>query len=169
MSQPYVAQLLLGSWNIVPKGYAQCNGQILQINANQALFALLGTTFGGNGVQTFALPNLQGRTPVGVGSNGGNTTAWGQIGGEETHTLIAAEVPQHNHALNVVGGANSTLSNGNMLASGGANVYTAPANLGAMIAGTLSTVGSSQAHENRQPYLVMNWLIALTGIFPSRN
>jgi microcystin-dependent protein len=171
MSTPYIGQLLLAAFGQpgIARVYVPCNGQTMQINSNQALFSLLGTTFGGDGRTTFLLPNLQGRTPVGVGTNGPNNIIYGQKGGEETHTLIPNEVPQHNHALNVVAGANLQSPNGNMLGSGGANVYAAPANPGAMRAGTLGTVGSSQAHENRQPYLVMNWLIALTGLFPSRN
>jgi microcystin-dependent protein len=170
MSTPYVGQLLLAAFGQqkISSVYVSCNGQTMQVSSNQALFSLLGTTFGGNGIQTFLLPNLQGRTPVGVGALDGNTINWGQAGGEETHLLIEKEVPQHNHALNVVAGANATQPTGHMLASGGAAVYASPTNPGAMNPGTLSTVGSSQAHENRQPFLVMNWLIALTGIFPSR-
>jgi microcystin-dependent protein len=169
MSTPFIGQLLLAAFKQPGIGnvYVPCNGQSIQINRNQALFSLIGTTFGGS-LTDFNLPNLQGRTPIGFGSNAGINIAWGQLGGEETHLLVEREVPQHNHSLNVVAGANTFKPAANMLASGGAPVYSSPTNLGPMNAGTLSTAGSSQAHENRQPYLVMNWLIALNGIFPSR-
>lgn len=169
MSTPFIGQLLLAAFGQQGIGniYVPCNGQSLAINRNQALFSLIGTTYGGS-LTEFNLPNLQGRTPVGFGIQAGLNIAWGQVGGEETHRLVEREVPQHNHALNVVAGANTFKPAGNMLASGGAPIYAIPTSLGAMNASTLSTVGSSQAHENRQPFLVMNWLIALTGIFPSR-
>src|ERR1700761_6701107 len=122
MSTPYVGQLLLAAFGLpsIARTYVACNGQQIEIAQNQALFSLLGTTFGGDGRTNFLLPNLQGRTPVGEGSNGGDTMIWGQKGGEETHTLNVNEVPRHNHALNVVAGANLTSPTGNMLASGGA-------------------------------------------------
>jgi microcystin-dependent protein len=162
---PFIGQLLLASWSYATTGFLACNGQALPINQYQALFSLLGTSFGGNGTTTFQLPNLQGRTPVGVG-NGIN---WGQTGGEETHTLNANEVPAHNHVLSAAANSNLTSPTGNLPGSAGVVAYTALTNTAPMHAGTLSTVGASQPHENRQPYLVMNWLIALTGIFPSRN
>jgi microcystin-dependent protein len=167
MSTPYLAQLMLVSFSFAPKGFATCNGQVLPINQNQALFSLLGTTFGGNGVTTFNLPNLQGRTPVGF--NGG--FALGQVGGEEIHTLTAAEVPAHTHQLQgVSGAANSANPAGNLFAaSPGSNTPYSPSGAVAMKAGSLSNYGGSQPHENHQPYLVMNWVIALQGIFPSRN
>jgi len=167
MSQPFIAQLMLASFNFPPKGWAQANGQILAINQNQALFSLVGTTYGGNGIQTFALPNLQGRTPVGVG-NGIN---YGEVSGVESVTLLSVNVPPHVHSLNASGAAASTgrPAAGDMLAGGGSNNYIAASSLGSMSAATVSTVGGSQPHENRQPYLVMNWCIALFGIFPSRN
>jgi microcystin-dependent protein len=166
MSQPYLGQLLLASFNYAPKGYALCNGQIMAINQNAALFSLLGTTYGGNGIQTFALPNLQGRTPVGVG-NGIN---YGEISGEDSHTLLSSEVPVHTHQLQAAStGANGAKPEGEILAGGGANFFTGAANLVAMNAATLSNVGGSQSHENRQPFLVMTWCIALSGIFPTRS
>ena len=167
MGTPFVAQLLLASFNFAPKGYALANGQLLPINQNQALFSLVGTTYGGNGTQTFALPNLQGRTSVGVG-NGIN---YGQVAGVESVTLLPIQVPPHVHSLNASGAAASTgrPAAGDMLAGGGSNNYIAASSLGSMSAATVSTVGGSQPHENRQPYLVMNWCIALFGIFPSRN
>jgi microcystin-dependent protein len=162
---PFLGQLMLASWNYTTQGWAQCNGQLMPIAQNQALFALLGTTYGGDGRVTFALPNLQGRTPVGFG-NGINL---GQAGGEEYHTLLASEVPLHGHTLQAASGANSTKPGGNLVAGGGATLFTGAANLGAMSAGTIGNTGGSQPHENRQPYLVMNWCIALQGIFPSQN
>jgi microcystin-dependent protein len=170
MSQPYLGQLLLASFNFAPKGYFLCNGQTLAINSYTALFSLLGTTFGGNGVQTFQLPNLQGRTPVGVGTaTGSNNIAYGEISGEEQHTLLSSEVPIHTHPLQAGVGANEAKPNGSILASGGAAFYTGAANLTAMNHAVLSQYGSSLPHENRQPFLVMTWCIAFSGIFPSRN
>jgi len=167
MSQPFLAQLMLASFNFAPKGWAQANGQVLPIAQNTALISLVGTTFGGNGVQTFALPNLQGRTPVGVGNN----IAYGEVGGVESVTLVSSNVPPHTHALNASGATASggRPAAGDMLAGGGSSNFGSAATLGSMSAGTVSTVGGSLPHENRQPYLVMNWCIALSGIFPSRN
>jgi microcystin-dependent protein len=169
--EPFLGQLMLFPFNYAPKGWAQCNGQLLAINQFQALFALLGTTFGGNGTTNFALPNLQGRTPVGTGGQANVTL--GQTGGEEQHTLSAAEVPPHSHRLQAVtSGANQAVPNGNLLAttSGAATIYNAsgqnPTQLNLQ---TISTAGGGQPHENRTPYLVMNWCIALVGIFPSQN
>jgi microcystin-dependent protein len=169
MAEPYIGQLSLASWSFANKPYyALCNGQSLAINQYQAVFALLGTVFGGDGRTNFMLPNLQGRTPVGVGTAGGNTIAYGQQGGQETHTLVSSEVPQHTHALNSVQPPNNNSPSGTTLSSAGLIAYGPLVNLGAMNGGTLTQAGSGQAHENRQPYLVMNWLIALSGIFPTR-
>jgi microcystin-dependent protein len=165
MDTPYVGQLLLAAWGFATAPYVPCNGQTMLISQNQALFSLLGTTFGGDGRVNFLLPNLQGRTPVGFG----NGIAYGQVGGEEGHTLVAGEVPVHTHQLNASATANTVGPGGNLLGSGGLVAYTGAAGVSPMNAGTLSNAGSGQAHENRQPYLAMNWLIALTGIFPSRS
>jgi microcystin-dependent protein len=167
MSQPFVAQMMLVGFNFAPKGWAQANGQLMPINQNQALFSLVGTTYGGNGVQNFALPNLQGRTPVGVG-NGIN---YGEVGGVESVTLLSVNVPPHIHSLNASGAAAAGLrpAAGDLLAGGGSNNYVAAGSLGSMNAASVSTVGGNQPHENRQPFLVMLWCIALQGIFPSRN
>jgi microcystin-dependent protein len=156
---------MLASWNYTTQGWAVCNGQLMAINQYQALFALLGTTYGGNGIQTFALPNLQGRTPVGFG----NGVALGQVGGEEFHTLSAAEVPAHTHPLPAAAGANLTKPAGALVAGGGASLFGVFANQVAMNGGTIANSGGGQPHENRQPYLVLNWCIALTGIFPTQN
>jgi microcystin-dependent protein len=165
MATPYLGQLLLASFNYAPNGYAMCNGQIMAINQNAALFSLLGTTFGGNGIQTFGLPNLQGRTPVGVSSS----IMYGEVSGEESHTLLSTEVPSHSHILNAAGVANSAKPAGSALAGGGATGYTAATGLAAMNSATLTSIGGGQLHENRQPFLVMTWCIALTGIFPTRS
>jgi microcystin-dependent protein len=161
--QPFLGQLLLASWNFAPKGFLMCNGQILAINQWTALFALLGTTYGGNGIQTFAIPNLQGRTPVGAG----NTVAWGEVGGTDSVTLNQLQVPTH--TLHATTQASSAKPAGNAIAAGGGNFFTPPANLQPMNPGTIGSVGGSQPHENRQPFLVMTWLISTSGIFPSRS
>jgi microcystin-dependent protein len=167
MSQPFVAQLMLASFNFAPKGWAQANGQLMPINQNQALFSLVGTTYGGDGIQTFALPNLQGRTPVGVGAG----INYGEVSGVESVTILSVNVPPHTHQLDASGAVASGArpAAGDLLGSQGGNVFAGPTSLGAMSAATISTVGGNQPHENRQPYLVMNWCIALQGIFPSRS
>jgi microcystin-dependent protein len=168
MGLPYFGQLLLGAWGFAPKGYSACNGQLLQISQNQQLFSLLGTTYGGDGRVTFALPNLQGRTPIGFSG----AFPQGSSGGEDFHTLTVAEVPPHTHQLRGSGAAPSSFNPATAMfatSSGTPKLYAAPSSLVAMNAGTISTAGGSQSHENRQPFLVMNWVIALTGIFPTRN
>ena len=169
MSTPFLGQLMLASWNFANKGFALCNGQLLPINQNQALFSLFGTTYGGDGRVNFGLPNLQGRTPMSFG-NGFNL---GQVDGEEFHTLVANEVPTHTHTLQGTTTAASAAKppTGNLLAatSGAATLYAGASSLQPMNAATISFVGGSQPHENRQPFLVMNWLVALQGIFPSQN
>jgi microcystin-dependent protein len=169
MSTPFLAQLMLVSFNFAPKGWALANGQLLPINQNQAIFALVGTTYGGNGVQNFALPNLQGRTPVGVG--GPNSIGYGEMAGVESVTLLSTNVPPHTHTLNASGASasSSRLAAGDLLAGQGSINFAPAASLGSMSAATVSTVGGSQPHENRQPYLVLCWCIALAGIFPSQN
>jgi microcystin-dependent protein len=139
----------------------------MPINQNQALFSLVGTTYGGDGIQTFALPNLQGRTPVGVGAG----INYGEVSGVESVTILSVNVPPHTHQLDASGAAASGArpAAGDLLGSQGGNVFAGPTSLGAMSAATISTVGGNQPHENRQPYLVMNWCIALQGIFPSRS
>ena len=170
MSQPFVAEIRIVSFGFPPKGWAQCNGQSLPINQNQALFALLGTTFGGNGITTFNLPHFRGRTTIGSGSQSGTPVFTpGQMAGEETHTLLLGEMPLHNHLVNASSSsANQTSPSGNYWANGVAQYSTGPIN--APLAGNaISQTGSGQAHENRSPYLVLNFIIAITGIFPSRS
>jgi microcystin-dependent protein len=166
MAEPFLSEIRMMSFNFAPKGWAQCNGQLMPINQNQALFALLGTRFGGNGQTTFALPNLQGRTPIHVGSG----FTLGQAAGEQAHTLSIAEMPTHTHFVNVNnGGSGSTTPLGNVLAKAGANVFGPAQSLAAMNAATTTATGGSQAHLNMMPFLTISFCIALQGIFPSPN
>jgi microcystin-dependent protein len=163
---PFLGQLMLASWNYANTGYTMCNGQLLPINSNQALFALLGTTYGGDGIRTFGLPNLQGRTPISFG----NGFVLGEMSGEDHHTLLTTEVPPHSHFEMASSAApDKTAPGGNLLANGSVNLYATASNLQPMNHGSIGITGGSQSHENRQPFLVMTWLIALTGIFPSQN
>jgi microcystin-dependent protein len=169
MSTPYLAEIRLTSFLFAPRGWAMCNGQLLPINQNQALFALLGTTYGGDGRTNFALPNLQGRAPMHFSA----THALGEVGGEASHTLTAAEMPAHVHTLRASGKAAATSSpNGAVLAAvprGGTPAYAASGNLVPLNPAAVASSGGSQPHENRAPYLTLNFIIALQGIFPSRN
>jgi microcystin-dependent protein len=166
---PFLGQLMLCPWSFTARGWAFCNGQQMSIVQNQALFALLGTFYGGDGIRTFAVPNLLGMTPIGIGvDQSGNEYSIGTMGGEALHTLNLQEVPPHTHTVNASkAAANSTTPQGGMLA--GTSVFTATANLSGMNGGVILPTGGNQPHENRQPYLVMNWCIALQGIFPSQN
>ena len=167
MSEPFIGEIRIMSFNFAPKGWALCNGQILQINQNQALFSLLGTTYGGDGRTTFALPNLQGRTPVHWGGN----TVLGECAGEETHSLVSTEIPSHTHlagAVSVPG--NASAPTGTLLAAEPTLMYGPPTgNLVALTAGTVAPAGGSQPHDNMMPFLTLNFCIALVGIYPSRN
>jgi len=163
MSEPFLGEIKIISWNFPPKGWAFCNGQLLPINQNQALFSILGTTYGGNGQTTFALPNLQGRSPVHVGSG----ISLGELGGETAHTLNISELPAHNHVPNANSGAATVGAiAGNFWSSTG---KYAPASNNAMNPACILPTGGSQPHENMSPYLVLNFIIALQGIFPSQN
>jgi microcystin-dependent protein len=166
LSTPYISEIRLFTFNFAPKGWAFCNGQLLPINQNQALFSLLGTTYGGDGRVNFALPNLQGRVPMHLG----NGLTLGQAGGETAHTLLAAELPTHMHFVNgspnAATGVNPT---GTYLASSPGNVYAPPPGNTSLMPATVSSVGASQAHDNMSPYLVLNFCIALQGIYPSQN
>lgn len=160
MAEPFLSEIRLMSFNFPPRGWALCNGQLLPINQNQALFSLLGTTFGGDGRVNFALPDLRGRTPIHVG--GSHTL--GERGGEQAHTLSLAELPQHTHAGRASARAADTISpGGNTLAE--ASQYTDTAGNAAMVGA--SNTGGSQAHLNMQPFLTISFCIALQGIFPS--
>lgn len=169
MGQPYIGEVKLISWNYAPRGWAFCNGALMAINQNQALFVILGTTYGGNGQTTFALPDLRGRAALHMGS-GFNT---GNVGGEESHTLIKSEMPAHNHFVNASDTqGNQNTVQGNILAREVGNPYggyPAGPSITTLAPDTITNTGGSQPHENRQPYLVINFIIALQGIFPSRN
>ena len=167
MAEPFLSEIRLMSFVFAPKGWALCNGQLLPINQNQGLFSLLGTTFGGDGRVNFALPDLRGRIPIHVGS--GHTL--GERGGEQAHTLSIAEIPTHTHVANASGnnGTTDTPASGVLLGGASLDLYHAPTNLVAMNAGIIANVGGSQAHLNMQPFLTLNFCIALQGIFPSPN
>jgi microcystin-dependent protein len=166
LSEPFLSEIKIMSFGFPPKGWALCNGQLLPINQNQALFALLGTTYGGDGRVNFALPNLQGRVPLHMG--GGFTL--GQVAGEQAHTLTTNELPAHTHTLQGSSSqGDAATAAGNVLASPLNQNYHPPANLGAMDPSTVGVSGSSQSHNNMQPFLTLNFCIALQGIFPSRN
>jgi microcystin-dependent protein len=172
MAEPFLSEIRIMSFAFAPKGWALCNGQLLPIAQNQALFALLGTTYGGDGRTNFALPDLRGRTPIHVGSG----HALGERGGEPAHTLSVQELPSHTHTLSGnPSGATTNVPTGNVLARGQAgnnpmNYYdTSQTNLVAMNAASIGNTGSSQPHENMQPYLTLTFAIALQGIFPSQN
>ncbi len=165
--EPFLSEIRLMSFVFAPKGWALCNGQLLPINQNQALFSLLGTTFGGNGQTTFALPDLRGRTPIHVGA--GHTL--GERGGEQTHTLSIAEVPTHTHTLSASSN-NATIdtpANSVLIGQASIDMYRSPTNLQAMEPGSVSNTGGNQAHLNMQPFLALSFCIALQGIFPSPN
>ena len=167
MAEPFLAEVRMVSFNFAPRGWALCNGQLMPINQNQALFSLLGTMYGGDGRTTFALPNLQGRTPIHIGN--GHTQ--GEAAGVQQQTLGIGEIPQHNHNLNAVntnaGNVNNP-TNANLATSAPAEIYAA-ANLAPMSNTSLASAGGSQPHNNMQPYLTIGFCIALQGIFPSQS
>jgi microcystin-dependent protein len=175
MSDPFISEIRMMAFSYAPQSWVQCNGQIMSIQQNTALFSLLGTAYGGNGMNTFGLPNLQGRVPMHMG----NGFSLGQQVGEESHTLVTAEMPQHFHDMSAstaaatlaIGTPGTALAEGQTPGSGGqpVNLY-APAGgtTVAFNAGAVSNTGGSQPHENRQPYLALNFCIALSGLFPSR-
>ena len=167
MAEPFLSEIRLMSFGFPPKGWALCNGQLLPINQNQALFSLLGTTYGGNGTTTFGLPDLQGRVPIHMGS--GHTL--GERGGEQAHTLSIAELPAHTHTLNGTSNTgNLIIAAGNLLGTSPSQMYQAPDNnLTPMNPASIANVGGSQAHPNMQPFLTLNFSIALQGIFPTQN
>jgi microcystin-dependent protein len=167
MAEPFLGELKMISWDWTPKGWAFCNGQVMPINQNQALFSLLGTTYGGDGRTTFGLPDLRGKVPIHFGAG----WSMGNIGGESAHTLSSAEMPAHNHFVvaDTADGSATPPANPRLAASVGQPLYGPAANLVTMAANSISNTGGSQAHLNDQPYTVVNFIIALQGIFPSQN
>ena len=165
MAEPFLSEIRMMSFGFPPKGWAFCNGALLPINQNQALFSLLGTTYGGDGRVNFGLPNLQGRTPMHIGA--GHTL--GELGGEQAHTVTISEMPQHIHFMqgSSTNGGSQPPAN-NILAATPALIYNAPGNATTLQPGTVGNTGGSQAHPNMQPYLTINFSIALQGIFPSQ-
>lgn len=163
MAEPFLAEVRLMSFVFPPRGWALCNGQLLPINQNQALFSLLGTTFGGDGRVNFGLPDLRGRTPIHVGS--GHTL--GERAGEQSHTLSIAELPSHTHVMQATNNVGAQAPAGTVFAKTGANTFGAASNLTAMAVPSVVNVGGSQPHLNMQPFLTLSFCIALQGIFPS--
>ena len=167
MSEPFLGEIRAFGFNFAPRGWAMCNGQLLPIAQNTALFSLLGTTYGGNGQTTFALPDLRGRVPVHMGQGHGlSNRIQGEQSGEENHTLIITEMPAHAHAQPASNAEQDTNRPGNAVPAKG-GVYAGSTDGTVMDAST--PTGGSQPHNNMQPYLVLNYCIALQGIFPSRN
>jgi microcystin-dependent protein len=165
MSTPFIGEVRIFGFNFSPKGWAKCDGQLLPIMQNQALYALLGTTYGGNGQTTFALPDLRGRAQMHVGSQ----YSLGQRAGEENHTLTINELPAHSHPAAASSDNAATQNPAGGVLAGAANLYGGATTLQALIPATVSPQGGGQAHPNMQPYLVVNICIALQGLFPSRN
>ncbi len=173
MSDPFVAEIRIFPFNFPPKGWAFCNGQLLPISQNTALFSLLGTTYGGDGKSTFALPDLQGSTPMQPGQGQGlSLRDLGQMSGVETVTLLESEIPVHTHSIS---GSNEDATQGSLTntvipskASGGQPYLSPPANLQPMNFQSLAVAGGSLPHNNMQPYLTLNFCIALQGVFPQR-
>ena len=180
MTAPYLGMIQSFAFPFAPKGWALCNGQLLAIQQNQALFSLLGTTYGGNGTQNFGLPNLQSRTPLGYGNGTTGTYTLGEIAGVENVTLLTTQLPQHNHLLsgNTTAGStdtpasNTSLANGTNVGSPGpftVQMYSSATPSGQLASQSVGNYGSSLPHPNLMPYLVINFCIALSGVFPSRN
>lgn len=168
MASPFLGQIGTYSFSFPPRYWAFCNGQMLSINQNLALFSLLGTQFGGNGSTTFGLPNMQTQTPLHVGSDAGQ----GRVGGSPYHSLSVAELPAHTHTARASGATSVTASpspTSRLGTSRPGTLYGAPNNAYAMNSQVIGATGGSQPHENRQPYLVVSYSIALAGTFPSRN
>lgn len=174
MSEPFIAEIRIFAGNFAPRGWAFCNGQLLPISQNTALFSLIGTTYGGDGRTTTALPNLEGRAPMHPGRGPGLTDKrLGERGGFETVTLTEAQMPSHRHTIRAAnspfGGLQAPNPQRTLNRSGSGNAYHAPTALVPMASQVLPQTGGSQAHNNEQPYLTMNFIIALVGLYPSRS
>jgi microcystin-dependent protein len=166
MSEPFLSEIKVVSFNFAPRGWALCNGQMLPLNQNQALFALLGTTYGGNGQTNFALPNLRGRVPIHMGN--GHTL--GESAGSTSVTVNIQQLPQHMHVLQAsTSGANTTPDPSGAFLAPVNNAYGPATSLTTLDASSVTSVGGSQPHNNMMPYLALNFIIALQGIFPSQN
>ena len=164
MTEPFLAEIRIMSFNFSPKGWALCTGQLIAISQNTALFSLLGTTFGGNGINTFGLPDLRGRVPIHVGN--GHTL--GESGGEQAHTLSISELPTHIHTMQAsASAADSSSPGGYLLATPPAALYRSANNLAAMHASSAGNIGGSQSHLNMQPFFTLSFCIALGGVFPT--
>src|ERR1700694_622057 len=165
MAEPFLAEIRIMSFNFAPQGWAMCNGQLLPINQNQALFSLLGTTYGGDGRVNFGLPNFQGRVAMHVGQG----HLLGERGGEQNHTLSIAELPTHVHAVNATNTNGAQPTNSGTYLGAFNNGYTQQRSLTPLSPATVANAGGSQAHLNMQPFLTLTFCIALQGIFPSPN
>ena len=171
MSQPYIGEIRMFGGSFNPNGWAMCNGALMPIAENDALFVLIGTTYGGDGQETFGLPNLNGRVPIHQGSGGGVTYVIGEVGGTESVTLTTAQIPNHTHALlGATGNGAQANPNNNFLASSTlVKPYAAETPATNMAASAIGPAGGSQPHENMQPYLVVSFIISLFGIYPNQN
>jgi len=167
MADPFLSEIRICAFGFAPKGWALCNGQTLPINQNQALFSLLGTRYGGNGQTTFQLPDMRGRCAI----HQGNSHTLGERGGEENHTLTIQELPQHLHTANTaqVNPTTDVPDSTVILSTASIELYRSATSLASLDPGVISSVGGSQPHSNQQPYTVVNFIIALQGIFPSQN
>jgi microcystin-dependent protein len=172
MSDPYLSEIRMFGGNFAPVGWALCDGSVLNIAENNALYALLGTTYGGDGQTTFGLPDLRSRIPVHTGTipTTGTTYTQGQAGGSETVTLMTPQLPVHSHqAMAVAGTGNQTGPLGAVWAASASNLYTTAAPNAAMAANAVGAAGGSQPHENMMPSLAINFIICTQGIYPSQS
>jgi microcystin-dependent protein len=170
MSDQYIGEIRMVGFNFAPVEWALCNGQLLSIAQNAALFALLGTTYGGDGQNTFALPNLQSRIPFHAGSNSGNVLVLGQLAGSETVTLTTTQIPAHTHSLAASSGTGTQPSPaGGVWAASSLNQFSTEAAAHTMAPSTVTATGGSQPHDNLPPFQVINFIIALNGIFPTQS
>lgn len=168
MSQPFVGEIRMFGGNFAPAGWMLCQGQLLPISENETLFNLIGTTYGGDGQSTFGLPNLQSRIPVHVGTQGGSSYTLGQTGGVETVTLTSSQIPSHSHVPQGQSGNGSAAPGGGVwAASATQNIYTDVAPAVNMNPAAIGSTGGSQPHNNMMPYLAVNFIISLFGVFPS--
>lgn len=169
MADPFVAEIRIFPFNFAPRGWAWCDGQLLPLSQNTALFSLLGTTYGGNGKSNFALPDLQGRAPMHPGQGPGlSLHDLGETGGSETVSLLESEIPSHSHGMRASNEDGNSRNAGGSYVGIGNNIFAAPQNLGAMAPETLAPAGGDQPHNNLQPYLTFYFCIALQGVFPPR-